>query len=173
MRVTLDDLGAVVERAARVEREMFRLETLQAYDVAYEVDAYTVFQARGVVDLTPGRWQGLVSAHVAAGRSCRRVHVVHEPLSDYLRYELAGPYTRSALAGEQIRLCVVEPGAWPDGVPDYDFWLFDDEVWVMDYDQAGRFERLHIDDDPAQVAAHRQGAATAWDAATTPVLVAR
>jgi hypothetical protein len=165
----VSDLGTVLERAERVERSMFRLETLQSYDVAYEQQAYSEFQRSGAVDLAPGRWQMLVAAHVAAGRSCRRVHVVVEPLSEYVRYELAAPYARSVAAGEDIRLAVASEDAWPNGVPTYDFWLFDDEVWFMDYDPAGCFERLYIDDDPAVVVEHRAAAANAWAAASIMV----
>lgn len=171
MKRTLTDLNAVLERAERVQQQMFRLETLQTYGVAYELDAYRAFQQHGTVDLTPGRWQALISDHIAAGRECRRVHVVHEPLSEYLRYEIAGPYARSAAAGEDIRLAVTAAGAWPDNVPRYDFWLFDSEVWVMDYDPAGRFERLHVDDDPAVVAEHQHAAEAAWTVARVPVPV--
>jgi hypothetical protein len=169
MRRTRTDLGDVLERASRVEREMFRLETLPAYDVAYELDAYQRFLSDNAVDLTPGQWQEMIAGHVEAGRSCRRVHVVSQELSDYLRYEIAGPYARSAAAGEQIRLLTTETGTWPEGVPTYDFWLFDDEVWIMDYAPGGRFERLYIDDDPDVVNEHRQAAVTAWAAASAPV----
>lgn len=165
IRRAVTDLSAVLDRAAAVERGMFRLETLQLYDVSYEAEPYRAFLEDGAVDLTPGPWQDLLRRHVAAGRACRRVHVVREPLTAYLRYELAVPYARSAAAGEQIGVLVAEPGRWPEGVPRYDYWLFDDEVWVMRYDHAGRFVAIEVDDDPPVVAEHRQAAQTALAAA--------
>lgn len=166
MTEIVTDLSAVLDRARSVEHAMFRLETLQAYDVAYELEAYERFLRSGQVDLTPGPWQALVAGHVAAGRACRRVHVVTEPLTPYLRYELAAPYARSIAAGEQIRLLTVAPGSWPPGVPGYDFWVFDEEVWVMRYDDAGRFVQIEVDRSPQAAAEHQAAAEKAFTAAT-------
>lgn len=96
------------------------------------------------------------------------MHVVTEPLTPYLKYELAAPYARSTAAGEQIRLLTVEPGSWPAGVPAYDFWVFDEEVWVMRYDQAGRFVQIEVDLRPRAVEEHQAAAEKAF-AAATPV----
>jgi hypothetical protein len=167
-RCTVTDLSAVLERAGAIEQGMFRLETLQFYDVSYELQAYRAFLDARTVDLTPGPWQELIRRHAAAGRACRRVHVVREPLTSYLRYELAAPYARSAAAGERIGILVAAPGRWPDGVPSYDYWLFDDELWVMRYDHVGRFVAIEVDDDRSTVAEHRHAAEVAI-AAATPV----
>jgi hypothetical protein len=42
-------------------------------------------------------------AHHCGGKSWSRVHVIQEPLSEYLRYELIG-YVESMAVGEEIRL---------------------------------------------------------------------
>ena len=65
---------------------------------------------------------------------------MEEPLTDYLRYEMA-VYAKNAEAGEEIRLIGVSRSSWPVGVPQAtDFWLFDDkEVWDMHYDDSGQF----------------------------------
>jgi hypothetical protein len=165
MTEIVTDLSAVLDHARSIKHGMFRLETLQAYDVAYELEAYERFQRAGEVDLTPGPWQALVAGHVAAGRACRRVHVVTEPLTPYLQYELAAPYARSQAAGEQIRLLTVAPGSWPSGIPAYDFWVFDEEVWVMRYDHAGRFLQIEVDRSPRAVQEHQAAAEMAFTAA--------
>jgi hypothetical protein len=123
-----------------VRSSWFRLETLPAYDVQYEAEEFATFQATGAIDPTPGPWQQMISDHVAHGRRLQRVHVVREPLSDYLRYELA-VYARNAEAGEEIRLLPVTGDDWPQRVPERgDYWLFDDErLWTMRDDSAGRF----------------------------------
>ena len=68
----------------------------------------------------------------------QRVHVVVEPLTAYLRYELAWSYTPEA--GEDIRIIPVQTGQWPAGLPGLggDFWLFDSaRLLRMHYDPAG------------------------------------
>jgi hypothetical protein len=70
----------------------------------------------------------------------QRVHVVVEPLTDYLRYELTA-YAHNSCAGEEIRIIATRTGEWPAGVPQgQDFWLFDNaDAWAMAYDPVGRF----------------------------------
>lgn len=118
----------------------FRLETLQRYDVDYEDQEFREFLESGTIDPAPGPWQQMITGHTAAGRSLRRVHVVVEPLSDYLRYEFAA-YHRNAEAGEDIGIIAVSGDEWPVGLPsNRDFWLFDDaDAWDMLYDDAGHF----------------------------------
>lgn len=116
-----------------------RLETLQAYDVAYERDEYEAFLRGEPPDDTPGPWEQMIADHVAAGRSLRRVHVIEMPPTDYIRYELAY-YQVSTAAGEDVRLIPVESGQWPAGVARHDDWIFDSrDVWRMTYDRDGRF----------------------------------
>jgi hypothetical protein len=139
-RISSLDTGAFGALFAGVQRSWFRLETLQGYDVGYERSEYDAFTRGEVPDMTPGPWQEMIASHVAAGRVLARVHVVTEPLTAYLRYELAC-YPRNAAAGEDIRLIPVRRGTeWPHGVPRHDYWLFDErDVWLMAYDDAGRF----------------------------------
>ncbi len=135
-----------------VRQSWFRLETLQRYSVDYERDEFEQFLLIGRLKREPGAWQRMLQRHRAAGRKLQRVHVVEEPLTDYLRYELAA-YEQNAAAGEEIRLLPVTPPAWPSGLPrGRDFWLFDDtEVWDMHYDEQGRFVRATCTDDPDHV----------------------
>lgn len=129
---------------AGVRESWFRLETLQSYDVAYERGEFAAFLRGGQPDMTPGPWQEMIAAHVAAGRELSRVHVVSEPLSDYMRYELAC-YPLNAAAGENIRILPVPEGHWPPGIGYQDFWLFDDrDVWLMAYDRKGRFRYAEL-----------------------------
>lgn len=135
----LDDPGwlALFEN---VNQSWFRLETLQLYSVGYEDEGQAQFQRTGQVDETPTAWQRMIRKHTEAGRRLQRVHIIEEPLTDYLRYELA-IYALNHRAGEDIRLIPAPAGRWPERLPRAtDFWLFDDrEVWDMHYDNAGRF----------------------------------
>jgi hypothetical protein len=82
----------------------FRLETLDQYAVGYEEEAMRRFLAGQPVD--PGfvaAWLEQLAIATSAGRQMQRVHVVTEPLSDYLRYEMDG-YRHSVAAGENVRI---------------------------------------------------------------------
>lgn len=110
----------------------FRLETLQTYTVDYEEEAFRRFLAGGEIVGTESQreWARLVST----GRHFRRVHVVTEPLTDYLRFECAWAYRASVEAGEDVHVLTTDEGSWPEGIPRHDFWLFDSEHLVrMNY----------------------------------------
>jgi hypothetical protein len=105
---------------------------------------------------------------VRSGKVFQRVHVVQEPLTDYLRYELGWSYPPNVEVGEDIRILIAQPGQWPmsargellPGLKDY--WLFDSsDLWVMEYAEDGAF--LHIEQvtEPAMIvtAARRRDAA--------------
>jgi hypothetical protein len=86
-----------------------------------------------------------------------RVHVVDEPLNEYLEFELTCGYPANAAAGEDVR--ILPRHTWPPHLrlPDCDFWLFDDcEAVVMIYDEAGNFLGAEVTSDPAEVEDYRQ-----------------
>jgi len=124
-----------------IRASWFRLEALQRYDVSYERAEFEAF-LRGEDAIERGPWEEMISAHAAAGKRLERVHVITEPLTDYIRYELAY-YQVAAAAGEDVRLIPVPAGGdWPAGVPRLDYWLLDDrDVWTMAYDADGRFRQ--------------------------------
>jgi Family of unknown function (DUF6879) len=133
------------------QRTAFRLETHPGYDVASEREEYEQFLATGSLHI-PGddQWLARVRQFRATGRRVGRVHVLRRPLTDYLRYEFA-VYQHSAAAGEDIRILDITSQPNP-GLPDQDFWLFDDaSVVLMDYDEHGTQlgRELLEDADPA------------------------
>ncbi|MER6974766.1 DUF6879 family protein [Nocardioides sp. NPDC000445] len=145
----------------------FRLETLQVYDIESERDEYEEFLRTG--QLAPHRkkeWRALITRHANAGRSLRRVHIIEEPLTDYIRYEIAA-YVGNHAAGEDIRLIPVARGQWPGGLPrETDFWLLDDGLpggtaWGMDYDEGGGFHGAEQVQDPATIETYRRWRDTA------------
>jgi len=133
----------------------YRLETLQRYEVSYEKDEFGRFLAGEARGEFPGiaEWvDGTVSKAVSAGKYLHRVHVVQEPLSDYVRFECAWAYTHTNAAGEKIRVLPVVEGEWPEGLPHYDYWLFDSVTLVaMYYADDGEFESAEIIGDPEQI----------------------
>ena len=73
----------------------------------------------------------------------QRVHVITQPLTDYLRFELAF-YQGSVLAGEDIRILSGDLAAGL-ALPAFDYWLFDGErVAVMYYGDRGTWLHTEI-----------------------------
>lgn len=97
------------------EHTAYRLETLQAYDVSYEEEPYRAFLAGHPQPRDPAKsqWVSMIGDAVRAGKVFQRVHVVREPLTDYLRYELGWSYPPNVEAGEEIRILVAQAGGWP------------------------------------------------------------
>jgi hypothetical protein len=124
----------------------FRLECRQHYDNPVEREWFARYLKTGEVPVfTPDNdaWCKLVAEARAAGKAVQRVHLVHEPPSDYVRFELE--CQRASLdAGEDIRVIAFRGSAEARPLGNHghrgDFWLFDDETVVeLDYDQEGRF----------------------------------
>jgi len=106
------------------------------------------------------QWQAMVRTNVRAGRILQRVHVVTEPLSQYLQLELTWGYGPNAATGEDIRIIPVQAGdAWPPDVPQgADYWLFDSaELYHQHYDPEGTWLGTEIVTDPARIVAACQG----------------
>ncbi|MFE1539493.1 DUF6879 family protein [Streptomyces microflavus] len=71
-------------------------------------------------------WLDLVAETVGRGVVVRRVRIVSEPVSEYIRYEHSGTFTNIA-AGEQVRW-LPRRRASDIALPGNDFWLFDDRL---------------------------------------------
>ena len=133
----------------------YRLETLQRYDVSYEEETYAAFLTgqSSPPDAAKSEWASIIADGVQDGKSFQRVHVVTEPLTDYLRYEIGWSYGPNVAAGEQIGIIAGEPSEL--GLPGRDYWLFDSrDLWVMDYDRSGRFLSAELVGDPAVIVEH-------------------
>ena len=145
-------------------RSCFRLETLQRYGASGEDDSIRAFLAGQNPRPHPGKreWMALVGAATGDGRTMQRVHVVIEPLTDYIGFEVAWSYAHSVAAGEDVRIIPLAEGeGWPPGVPMRDFWLFDDtELFDVRYDVDGTWIGVvHLTDPDAMVTACQQRAA--------------
>lgn len=134
----------------------FRLETLQSYGNSGEDRALDAFVTGQPYVLTPGKcsWTSLVLDRRRAGCAMQRVHVVTEPLTDYVSFELTWGYAPNVAAGEDIRIVSVglhQP--WPADLPrETDFWLFDaSELYAMRYDRDGTWLGVDLVTDPSRV----------------------
>jgi hypothetical protein len=136
----------------------FRLELLDFYVAPNEAEPYARFLA-GEPHNPAWRepWKSLVRQARSAGKRMERVHVVTEPLTDYLCFELTRTYPASVEAGEDVRVLPRRLAAGLD-LPGRDFWLFDtDLLAVMEYDSDGNWLSVDLTDDAAAIDRHAQG----------------
>lgn len=144
----------------------FRLETLPQYLVPGEAEEFRAFlngEKPPLSELEDNQWTRRVRAHTAAGKVMQRVHVVQQPLSDYLRFEFEAAYVFNVRAGEDIRILDVSETVNP-GLPDMDFWMFDDaHVVHMRYKPDGtQIDRILLEDeDPAPYVRYKEMALAA------------
>lgn len=120
------------------QRFAYRLETLQSYGSPDEDAFYAAFLAGEPFPDDAGKnwWiTNVVKPAVEAGRSIGRVHVVREPLSDYMLFELTWAYAPNVAAGDDIGIIPVAAGEpWPMSLPEgYDYWLIDDRLYELVY----------------------------------------
>lgn len=129
----------------------YRLETLQHYDVTGDERYRTFAAGHPLPPPDPGKVEDLrlITQLTSAGRKVGRVHLIDQPLTDYLRYELA-VYEENAAAGEDIR--IADRAAWPDLLElRRDFAVFDAETKhgtaiVFDYSPSGRVLGYRVND---------------------------
>ena len=133
----------------------FRLEAQQVYAGPDEAERLPRFLSGDPIipdfEWRLSRWH---ERRAAGATSKITVRVVVEPPTDYTRMELY-TYPIIAAGGEDIRVIVVAEGQWPDGLPDYDYFLFDErEVWRMHYHADHTFRGAEQLAEPDSLDAH-------------------
>lgn len=112
----------------------YRLQVHQIYRSDVEDAAVERFRAGEPhgIDLT---WSlSKLAQEVLDGRTTTLVNVVIEPPNDYTRMSLA-IFPEYVQAGQDTRMLPVAEGEWPEGLPRYDYWMFDErDVWRLHYD---------------------------------------
>ena len=151
------------------EREAVHLEMRDAYAVQNEAERFAAFLATGryAGDDDPDRqeWSNRIRALTGAGRRVRRVRIVSEPITDYIRFEWAGTASNLA-AGEEVRW-LPRRLASAIALPGNDFWLFDDASVVFTvFTGDGEVAERQLYRDLAVVELCRSAFAAAWNAAT-------
>lgn len=134
----LDDLRRI---GGAAKQSAFRLETLPQYLVSQEADDFSAWKAGQLIPpRTPENNELLARIQRDAARGFRRyrVHILDQPLTAYLRFELYS-YLDSVAVGSEVY--VVDRDTHPDLAELHeDFWLYDDEIAVrMVYDDEGHF----------------------------------
>jgi hypothetical protein len=143
----------------QIQSEAWRLETLPQYLMPQESDEIEAFRAGRRID--PHTYSSPYVDDLKqlrnTGRRKGRVHILTQPLSEYLRFEFSRYYAPHALAGEDIRILDVTGRDNPlQGVQD--FWLFDRAtVVLMHYEDDGRqIGRELYEGDPAPYVAYQR-----------------
>jgi hypothetical protein len=139
------------------QHRVFRLEALDWYDAPNEREPYARFLAGQPADLAWREpWKQLVRDVRASGRIMQRVHIVTEPVTDYVRFELLHVYPANVEAGEDVRV-LARQAAEGAGVTFPDFWLFDDSLAaLLDYDDDGRIQSVRMTDSPLDLERMRE-----------------
>ena len=113
------------------EREALHLEMRDVYATDIERDRFRTWLRGEPLDPTAEAewwqpWFDLMAANVAAGKTLRRLRIVSEPVTAYIRFEWLDA-THLVAAGEDVRW-LPRSRASTLLLPGNDFWLFDDET---------------------------------------------
>lgn len=136
-------------------RSAWRFECQGEYREPYEAEPMRQWLAGETCDLSfMESWLDGIRASVAAGRTIGRVRVLTEPLTDYLRWEMAVAEV-NADAGENI-LVLDANRADELGLGSDDFWIFDDEVVAVMQFSADGFVGATLERDPDVVDRYRR-----------------
>ena len=141
--------------------DLLRIETLDWYDSAADDPHYRRWLDTGRVEMndTWRAWLDRIQRDTAAGITWRRVHIITEPLTDYLRFELGVQYVANAKAGEQIRI-INAPDEARAGWRDF-FVVNGGRVAVSTYGTTGKFQYA---DAPRDATDWAQWGRALWDA---------
>jgi len=105
-----------------------------------------------------------IAGAVARGVTVRRVRVVSEPLSDYVRFEYDVTFSNLA-AGEQVRW-LPRHRAIDLALPALDFWLFDDRLARFHhFDGSGEVVADELLDAPHVIKLCAEAFEAVWDRA--------
>ncbi|MFE1150813.1 DUF6879 family protein [Streptomyces albidoflavus] len=147
------------------------VEETRDMDGAPEEDAaFAAFLAGERNDLADrdAWWNDFHSANASAaarGVSVRRMRVVSEPVTDYIRFEYACT-PQNIAAGEEVRW-LTRRNARGLLLPASDLWIFDDRlVRYSIFSGGGAFVEDLLDDDPATVKSYADACELIWKRAT-------
>ncbi|MGW1195646.1 DUF6879 family protein [Streptomyces sp. NPDC002536] len=151
------------------QRDAFHLELKDEYRVSIEDGPYAKWLKGEPDDFGWFRpWLEQARRLTESGRSIRRVRVVSEPVTDYIRWELElTPMNHEA--GEEIRW--LPRHRVPDGLEfpakGNDWWLFDDATLAITHFRPdGRFAGAELTTDPAVIGHAVRVRDGLWSAAT-------
>ncbi|MGH3697151.1 MAG: DUF6879 family protein [Pseudonocardiaceae bacterium] len=151
-------------------RTLFRLETLPVYEVPTEGSDFARYLAGEAAPSQERRqrWLDRLADEISRGLRRRRVHVVHLPLSDYLRFECEWSYALNSYEDIGILEIAAERSDLQRLVDDAggDFYLVDDEHLIrMYYTADSQPLGVEVDSSPTVLVAYRRIADILWSEA--------
>jgi hypothetical protein len=152
---------------AACTHEAVHLELRDTYAVHSEAERFAAFLATGryTGGDAPDRrdWLDRIRSMTRAGVRVRRVRVVSEPITDYIRFEWSGT-EHNVAAGEEVRW-LPRRLASPIALPGNDFWLFDDATVIFTvFTGSGDVAERQITTDAEAVELCRAAFAAVWSA---------
>lgn len=119
------------------QKDAFRVEILQSYNVDEEKEDYEYFQQyRQFPDWFWEDWHDIIKQAKVRGAIMQRVHLIQFPITSYMSFEMEF-YKKSVMWWEKIFYIPFEKCSIK---VESDFWVFDDKtVLKMFYDIDGSF----------------------------------
>lgn len=141
--LSLDEFGRLFEN---IKRSAWRLLTLDNYDVTDDERAdFAEWQRTGrAPDRSSEPWLRMVEDYARRGIPFARVHVFPgvDELTPYCEYVL-DTYEANDAAGEKVS--IADRAAHPElRQLDTDFWLIDDDVVVIEYDEDRHYAGAYL-----------------------------
>ena len=139
--ISLEQFGSLF---SSMKSSTFRLEMLDLYTVEGEQAAFHEFLSgkKFPPEDFNESWTKLISESVTKGIEFKRVRLLNEPISDYVKFEISWCYKINIAAGDSVS------AIFSKITPDFDtkvpilkdYWIFDDEdCYLMEYDLLGQF----------------------------------
>jgi len=102
--LVIEDLGGWI--GARHKQDLLRVQTLARYTVASDGEDFERYIQGEAEPAAPQKqaWLDRLTADARSGRIRRNVHIVEQPLSDYLCYQFEWCYLFNVAAGQEIRV---------------------------------------------------------------------
>ena len=158
MPVTLPELDELLESARR------RVMHLELRDFYEETERFAAWRDGTPYDRGPDdrQWHGVIAPVVARGVEVRRLRVVSEPVTEYIRYEYEVTPLANLAAGERVRW-LPRRRASDLRFPGNDFWLVDDRMLFNHSSGDGEWLGVELVTDPEVVEFCASGFDAAWE----------
>ena len=128
----------IAERLRAATRSAFHLELRDGYSL--DDPDWHAWRSGQPLDVAASRssWSDTVRDAVARGVVIRRLRVVSEPISEYIRYEYDITHAHNIAAGEDVRW-LARRDVSDVFLPPSDFWAVDDLVLFNHFDGNGNW----------------------------------
>ena len=142
------------------QRRALHLEMRDTYE---RTDRFAAWQAGNLDERveSDAAWRALLAPLVQRGGDVRRMRIVSEPITEYVRYEHEVTPVANLAAGEAVRWLSRERAS-DLRLPGNDFWLIDDCLLFNLASGDGDWLGMQPNDDPAVIAFCVESFEAAW-----------